>query len=79
MEVVMEFYDYFDRHSQYILVGRDQYQVLLDDQDHPKKMWCTALFQLADRVNLGDGVMYQIIWSAESELPGIFMYTLRKV
>ena len=71
--------DYLDHMSTYVLVGREQYQVLLDDNERPRKMWCNVLFSLDDRINIGSGVMYTIVAIQKSELPRLWMYRLEKV
>lgn len=74
-----EMIDYLDHMSTYVLVGREQYQVLLDDNERPRKMWCNVLFSLDDRINIGSGVMYTIVAIQKSELPRLWMYRLEKV
>lgn len=44
--------EWFDKHSTYVLVGRDQYQVLLDDHAHPTEMWSTVLYSVGDQVTI---------------------------
>lgn len=52
--------EWFDNHATYVLVGRSQFHVLLDDQNDPSEMWSSILFSLGDTMHT-EGPSYRII------------------
>ncbi len=43
---------WFDVHKTLVLVGRDQYDVVLDNHEHPTEMWSTILYSVGDTVTI---------------------------
>jgi len=70
--------DSIEQMSQYVLIGREQYQVLLDNHLNPGRMWCNLLFSFDDRINIGGGELYTIVGIQKSELPQLWMYRLER-
>lgn len=47
--------EFFNNHSTYVLIGRDQYEVLLDDLENPTEMWSTIIFAEGQIVTIDGG------------------------
>jgi len=68
--------EWFDKHESYVLINRDQYQVMLDSKENPTEMWCTIGFALNSMVVLDGGKPYFIITSCERMGMGLNKYKL---
>jgi hypothetical protein len=64
--------DLFEQHGVYVLVGRDQYQVLLDDRQNPSELWSTILFTVGDQITLDGGRPRYVITAIERESMGFW-------
>jgi hypothetical protein len=72
--------DIMDRFSTYVLVGRDQYEVLLDDKDSPSRMWSPITFSMDSIVTIDGGKpRYRVIRGERDKWLGLCKYELEPV